>query len=164
MASYDIGKDIVVEWIRDNFKNNVEILDVGACDGKWSKLLPEYTMDAVEIWKPYCKAIRPLYRNVFCRNISGFNYNYYDLIIFGDVIEHMTVETAKRVLEYAFDRCKDMIVAVPFLYPQGSVGGNPWQMHRQPDLTAELFAERYPMLEVLHDTGSNYCFYHKRKK
>lgn len=54
-----------------------------------------------------------------------------------------------------------MVVAVPFLYPQDAFGGNPWEKHLQPDLTAEIFAARYPGFSVLCDTGLNYCYYHK---
>ena len=161
MPSYDVGKDVVVEWIRKNFNTDSRILDVGACDGKWKKLLPEYRMDAVEIWEPYCKNLTE-YENVYNYNIVGMIYEYYDLIIFGDVIEHMTVEEAQQVIKYAYPRCKDMIVAVPFLYPQEAVDGNPWQAHKQPELTADLFAERYPSLDILYYAEKNYCYYHKR--
>lgn len=160
MPSYDAGKDVVVEWIRKNFNTDSRILDVGACDGKWKKLLPEYRMDAVEIWEPYCKNLTE-YENVYNYNIVGMMYEYYDLIIFGDVIEHMTVEEAQKVIKYAYPRCKDMIVAVPFLYPQEAIDGNPWQAHKQPELTADLFAERYPLLEVLNYAEEYYCYYHK---
>lgn len=165
MPSYDMGKDEVVAWIKKKFKKSAAILDVGACDGKWRDLLPEYAnMDAVEAWEPNCINIAGKYRNVFHKDISDFEYGKYDLIIFGDVIEHMDVATAQNVLEYAKPRCTDMIVAVPFLYPQGAIYGNPWEVHKQPDLTAELFDERYPGFEVLHDTGANYCFYHKKRR
>ena len=164
MSSYDVGKDAVVDWIRKNFKSDSIILDMGACDGKWKKLLPEYTMDAVEIWKPSCIEIEPLYRYVFHRSIPEFQYNWYDLIIFGDVVEHMPVETAQRCIRYALDRCRDLIVSVPYLYEQYAVGGNPWQVHKQSDLTADIFSERYPELKVLYDTGNNYCYYHRRYK
>ena len=163
MPSYDVGKDVVVDWIRKNFRPDARILDVGACDGKWKKLLPEYkNMDAVEIWTLYCSGLRPLYKNVFNINVADLEYDFYDLVIFGDVIEHMTVPEAQKVLSYAHDRCTDMIVAVPFLYPQEAVHGNPWQAHKQPDLTAEIFAERYPGFEVLYNTEWNYCYYHKK--
>ena len=161
MPSNDIGKDWVVDWIRKTFPTDSTILDVGACDGKWRKLLPEYTMDAVEIYEPNAESIRGLYRNVFCADVAVLQYENYDLIIFGDVIEHMAVETAQRVLNYADTHCKDMIVAVPYLFPQGPIYGNPWEIHVQDDLTAERFAERYPQLAVLYDTKQNYCFYHK---
>lgn len=165
MASKDIGKDVVCEWIRKNFKPDAAILDVGACDGKWKRLLPEYeNMDAIDAWEPNCIACQPLYRNTYHKDVAEFEYATYDLIIFGDVIEHMDVPTAQKVLKTAAGKCKDMIVAVPYLYPQGELYGNPWEIHKQPDLTPEIFAERYPDLEVLHDTGERYCFYHKKQK
>lgn len=160
MSSYYFGKDIVCAWIRENFSAGTEILDVGACDGIWRQLLPEYIMDAVEIHGPNADRLHG-YRKVFRRDVDGLDYEHYDLIIFGDVIEHMDVEKAQRVLSYARPRCRDMVVAVPFLYPQDAFGGNPWEKHLQPDLTAEIFAARYPGFSVLCDTGLNYCYYHK---
>lgn len=164
MPSYDVGKDVITKWVRDHFDQSATILDVGACDGKWQKLLPEYAMDAVEIWESYCRRIKPIYRNVFHCDVADLTYEYYDLIIFGDVIEHMSVEKAQRVLEYAYDRCRDMIVAVPYMYAQGELDGNPWQAHEQPDLTAIVMSRRYPMLKVLHDTGAGYCYYKKKRR
>lgn len=163
MASYDVGKDVVCEWIRKKFPK-ATILDVGACDGKWKSLLPEYEMDAVEAWEPNCVQIEHMYRKVFHKDVAELEYGHYDLIIFGDVIEHMSVENAQKVLEYASGKCTDFIVAVPFLYPQGALYGNPWERHLQADLTADIMKERYPGLEVLHDTGANYCFYHKKRR
>lgn len=160
MSSYYFGKDIVCAWIREHFSAGAEILDVGACDGIWRQLLPEYTMDAVEIHGPNADRLHG-YRKVFRSDVDGLDYEHYDLIIFGDVIEHMDVEKAQRVLAYARPRCRDMVVAVPFLYPQDAFGGNPWEKHLQPDLTAEIFAARYPGFSVLCDTGMNYCYYHK---
>lgn len=160
MSSYPFGKDAVCAWIREHFPAGAEILDVGACDGIWRQLLPEYTMDAVEIHGPNADRLHG-YRKVFRRDVDGLPYEHYDLILFGDVIEHMSVEKAQRVLAYARPRCRDMVVAVPFLYPQDAFGGNPWEKHLQPDLTAEIFAARYPGFAVLCDTGWNYCYYHK---
>ena len=160
MGSYDYGKREVVEWIRQHFLPDAVILDVGACDGKWRRLLPEYTMDAVEIFEPYARKLTG-YRNVFITDITALNYDWYDLIIFGDIVEHMTPKRAKAMLEYAKPRCADMIIAVPWEYKQGIVDGNKWQAHIQDDLTPELFAKRFPGFQVLHDPGNGYCYYHK---
>lgn len=163
MASCTVGKPEVVRWIRDNFDQETSaVLDVGACDGLWHGLLPEYTMDAVEAFLPNAKGLRG-YREVFATDIRQFKYGWYDLIIFGDVIEHLPVKDAQAVLAYAFNRCRDMVVAVPFLWPQGELYGNKYEIHVQPDLTADRVAERYPQLAVLHDcSGWNYCYYHKK--
>lgn len=160
-TSYEYGKAEVCSWIRERFPVDAEILDVGAGSGTWRALLPEYEkMDAVEVFRPNVEKLKG-YRLKFFADIRGFCYDRYDLIIFGDVLEHLTVEAAQTALAYAAPRCRDMIVAVPFLYPQEPVGGNPYERHVQDDLTAELFAKRYPSLEVLFDTGKQYCYYHK---
>lgn len=162
MASYPYGKDKVVEWVRKNFPKESTVLDVGPCDGMWKLLLPEYEdMDAVEIFPPNADRCKPLYRNVFCADIAEFEYDWYDLIIMADVLEHMSVEKAQEVLRYAWNRCKDFIVALPFQLPQEAIYGNPWEFHVQADLTASRVRERYPELAVLHDAGWCYCYYHK---
>ena len=158
MGSYDVGKAEVCKWIRQTFPSNSVILDVGACDGKWHSLLPEYTMDAVEIFAPYIKWLSG-YRQVFVEDICAFQYDFYDLVIFGDVIEHMSVQSAQSALAYAKQHCRDLIVAVPFLYEQDEVDGNKWQRHIQDDLTADLFNERYPGMAELYRTD-DYCYYH----
>jgi len=158
MGSYNEGKDEVCAWIQRNFTERDTVLDVGACDGKWRDLLPAVTMDAVEIFEPYARKLKG-YRNIFVTDICKLEYDWYDLIIFGDVIEHMNVQDAQEVLEYAKERCWDMIVAVPFQYKQGEVDGNPWQAHIQDDLTPEIFAERYPGFEPLWE-NPDYAYYH----
>ena len=161
MASYDYGKAEVCAWIRRVFPRTAMVLDVGAGDGKWRRLLPEYrNMDAVEAYLPNAEKLTG-YDYVFRTDIRGFRYIWYDLIIFGDVIEHMTPQEARAVLDYAWPRCRDLIVAVPFRFPQGEIYGNPYERHVQDDLTPEIVAERYPMLEVLHDPGHGYMYYHK---
>jgi len=161
MSSYGYGKREVCGWVLSTFPGDAEILDVGACDGNWRRLLPEFPkMDAVEAFWPNALRLEG-YRQVFTADIRKFEYDWYDLIIFGDVIEHLTVRQAQKVLEYARPRCRDLIIAVPFLYKQGEIYGNPYERHVQDDLTPELFEERYPGFEVLLRAADDYCYYHK---
>ena len=161
MSSYYYGKPEVCRWVRETFNTDAEILDVGACDGNWRRLLPEYpAMDAVEVFGMNLPRLQG-YRRVYHTDICDFRYEWYDLIIFGDIIEHLTVEQAQAVLAYAKPRCRDLIIAVPFLYRQGAIYGNPWEVHKQDDLTPELFEERYPGFAVLCDPGHDYRYYHK---
>lgn len=163
MASYDYGKAEVCAWVRRTFKPASMILDVGACDGKWRRLLPEYpNMDAVEVYPPNADRLTG-YAEVYRTDIRDMRYIWYDLIIFGDVLEHLTPGDAWKVLAFAYKRCRDLIVAVPFRYAQGELGGNPYERHIQDDLTPEIVKARYPGLEVLHDTGHEYCYYHKER-
>lgn len=162
MGSYNEGKREVCAWIRERFDRDSKILDVGPSDGKWRTLLSDYRhMDAVEVWKPYADRCRGMYEHVYVQDIKDFEYDWYDLIILGDVIEHLTVEDAQKVIDYAMERCRDMIVAVPFLYKQGEVGGNPYEVHIQDDLTRELFEKRYKGLMVLCEARADYCYFHK---
>ena len=161
MGSYNAGKQFVCEWIRKHFAVTDTLLDVGACDGKWQQLLPEYTnLDAVEAFEPNLKHLSH-YRNVFHADIRDFQYDWYDLIIFGDIVEHLTPEQAKAMLDYAKQRCKEMVIVVPYLYRQGAIYDNPYEVHIQDDLTAELFERRYPGYEVLCHPLEDYCYYHK---
>lgn len=161
MGSYNYGKPEVCEWIRNNFGPESTILDVGACDGLWRDLLPEYpNMDAVEVFEGHIPGLIPKYRNTFLTNITDFEYEHYDLIIFGDVIEHLEVSEAQDVLKYAKEHCIDMVIAVPFLYPQGELYGNKYERHIQDDLTPEVFEERYGAYELIYKTVV-YAYYHK---
>ena len=163
MSSFDCGKIEVVNYIYQNFAPGSTCLDVGACDGKWFNLLGHYlTMDAVEVFGPNIREhrLKDKYRRVWECDAYDFKYDHYDLIIFGDVLEHMTVERAQAVLEYAKRRCRDLIIGVPFLYYQDAIYGNPYEKHIQDDLTPELFEERYPGYEVLVQPQGNYCYYH----
>lgn len=160
--SYDLGKSEVCDWINKNFPPSSIMLDVGAGEGKWAKLLPEYRMDACEAFEPNAMNLLHLYCEVFCCNITDLKYQHYDLVIFGDIIEHLSVKDAQKVINYAKEHCDDMIVAVPFLYPQGELYGNPYERHIQDDLTPEIFDERYPGFEPLW-SNNGYCYYHRKE-
>lgn len=165
MPSYDYGKNAVIAWIKSNFKTEANILDVGACDGKYAKLLPEYkNIDAVEAWKPNITEHRltELYRNCYHAEIQGFQYpQEYDLVLFCDVLEHMSVADAQNVLKNA--KAKTCIVALPFKYKQGVIYGNPYEIHVQDDLTKDLVRERYPQLKELYSIPEVYAYYVWRK-
>lgn len=161
MGSYDFGKNEVSAWVQERFQASATILDVGACDSKWRRILPEYpAMDAVEVFDGYLDRLQG-YRQIYHTDICDFRYDWYDLIIFGDVIEHLTVDQAQAVLRYAWPRCRDMVVAVPWLYYQGPVNGNVHEIHIQDDLTLELFDQRYPGFKVLCHPREDYCYFVK---
>ena len=163
--SYRRYKNDVVMWVSERFGPDAFILDVGAGGGVYYDLLCSryHNIDAVEVYKPNILDYRLLekYRSVSYRNIVGLEYQPYDLIIFGDVIEHLSVEDAQKVLEYASTRCKDMVVALPYSYPQ-EANDNEHERHVQDDLTKENIAERYPMLRLLK--GDDVYGYYVKKQ
>ena len=164
MSSYDVGKPEMVAWIHEHFRQGSTCLDVGACDGIWHQLLGDYlTMDACEVWEPNIKWLQGKYDKIFHCDIDKLEYGFYDVIIFGDVLEHMPVRNAQRVLAYADEHSTDYIVAVPYNYYQGAIYGNPFERHLQPDLTPEIVLERYPQLEPLI-IYPNYGYYHRKSE
>lgn len=165
MGSYNCGKAWIDAWIKDNFPKGSTCLDVGACDGKWAKHLGDYLkMDACEAFLPNIEKheLAKKYNKVYWGDIANLEYEYYDLIIFGDVIEHLYIGKAQKVLDYAKDRCKDLIIAVPYEYPQDEIYGNPYEKHIQDDLTPEIFDMRYPGYELLLRPAEDYAYYHKQ--
>ena len=163
-ASYWIYKEEVKKWIYEHFNENANILDVGPGRGTyWELLHGKYkNIDAVEIYRPNIIDYKLLdkYRFVANRNIVDMEYGKYDLAIFGDVLEHLTVEDAQKVLAYAVNKCKEVIVAVPYRYKQQG-NENKYEEHIQNDLTHEIVLQRYPILKVLYKNDS-YGYYIKR--
>lgn len=166
MQSKADGKKETIAWIQEHFPINSSILDVGTGHAAtYRKLLPEYpNMYGVEVFPSNADKVKDLYKELYNVNIMDFDWTdkFYDLIIFGDILEHLTIQDAQKILKIAAEHCQDLIVAVPFEYPQGICYGNKYEIHLQPDLTKETMAERYPDLEILVDPGNNYCYYHKK--
>lgn len=164
--SYNWGKDEVREYLKNKFKGNAKILDVGAgCGTYWNLLHNDFKLiDAVEVFKPNIEKykLKQKYHRVYNMNIKEFKYENYDIIIFGDIIEHLDVKEAQEVLKYALNRCKEVIVAVPYELEQDEVDGNVHEIHKQPDLTPEIMKERYSYLKLLFNNDV-YGYYVKEK-
>ena len=155
----------MVAWVIENFPKGSTCLDVGACDGKWYKLLGRHLeMDACEIFTPNIVKydLEEKYNHVFSCDIADLEYEWYDLIIFGDVFEHMTVEKAQKTLKYAYPRCQDILIGIPYLFTQGELYGNPWERHIQNDITPENFDKRYPGFKRLIRPVVEYAYYCKK--
>jgi hypothetical protein len=148
---------IEVAWlVRQVTPTDKKILDIGSGWGKYRWLLPEYEFDAAEVWEPYVKQhnLDSYYGNVFIGEAVKYNYPYrYGAVILGDVLEHMSVEDAQQVLDTAYRNSDLVVVAVPFLHPQGEEEGNCFEIHLQEDLTETVMTERYPDLTLYSSDG-----------
>lgn len=136
------------------------ILDVGAGQGKYARLLPEYRdIDAVEVWEPSVEryGLLALYRTVYLGDVLTVLDDLkrvpeqirYRFAILGDVLEHLDGISAKRLIRKLRHFCEESLVVVPYLYPQGAEDGNEHQRHLQDDLTPEVMAVRYPSLSLV---------------
>lgn len=167
-ATYDWAGMTIAHKLRYRFPasstefppKRTEILDVGAGWGKYRELLPEYIMDACEIWSPYIYTemlearYRHVYREDICDLAAGLLNTSYDVIIMGDVFEHIEQPRAKQLIEDIYDRCTEAYIVVPYEYPQGEVSGNPYEKHEQDDLTPKRMEKRYPKLKLIDSNGT----------
>lgn len=172
-----LGPD-VKQYLVENFDPSSTILDIGCGHGFYIKLLKDHfqKFDAVEVWQPYIEEYKltEMYDNVFNVNILDFEFDHYDIIIMGDILEHLSREDAKNLLNRLKEKCKELIVVVPYYLPQDEVFGNKYEIHLQPDLDDAIMAEHYPMLEMINlhgkelkipiDMGTHYYYYCAFKK
>lgn len=161
--SYAYGKDAIARFFVDHIPRDCRILDVGPGVGTYADLLTPhgYTLDAIEICGAYVQAygLGEKYHRIVIGDVRALSLHEYDVVILGDVLEHLSVADAYGVLS----RCRVAVVAVPYLLPQSSVtmelnGAtvvNPHEEHKQDDLSPLVMAIRYPALGMI---WSNHCY------
>lgn len=165
----------VSDMIRSHFPIESRVLDLGAGQGKYRIVIEEYpNVDGVEVHKPTAdrEQLEDIYRELFiddaCNVLgrlarihtqflhdvnaaeTGNEYDTpYDVVIFGDVLEHMEIVDAQCAVMHALLIASDVFVIVPYLYPQEPHDDNEYQRHIQADLTPEVMASRYPELRLV---------------
>lgn len=138
-GSANEGKEYAAQFIINN--NIKTCLDVGPGWGTYSLLIKKYRyeieqLDCVEIWAPYVEKynLRDLYDNVYIDDIRKWNNFNYDLIILGDVLEHMSKEDAVMVWDKVKSSAKHAIISIPIIHlPQGEWDNNPFETHVKDD-------------------------------
>ncbi len=158
------GKPEFMKFFREHFNQYSTVLDVGPGAGFYGETLKHngfYYVDAVEIFEPYIEqfALKRSYRNVYVGDIRTFEFpQHYDLVILGDVLEHLSVEDSQILTANLPYKCSHAVFSVPWEYPQDPIGGNEAERHLQPDLTPEVMSKRYPLLRLFH-SGPNIGLY-----
>ena len=147
-VSHNSNVEYIIECLRKFDPNNV--LDVGAGAGKYGHLIRALYMDcnidAVEVWKPYVKQFNlgSLYNKVYMNDIRKHSNFSYDVVIFGDVLEHMTKEEAVEIWGKLKGEARYAIISIPVCdCPQGHVHGNPYEEHIKDDWTHEEVMETF---------------------
>lgn len=118
----------------------LKIVDVGCGDGTYARLLRECGWEGVlygvEIWDPYVAeyGLSSLYDELMVADIRDIGWPSLpergQMIIFGDVLEHMPKADALEVLEKAQEYFGYILVSLPIVHsPQGEVNGNPYEAH-----------------------------------
>lgn len=155
--SYNYFKDDFRDHLIKNFSSDIKILDVGPGSGSYYDLLcKDFTnIDAVEVYEPYIDQfeLRDKYKNVYNQDILEFNYNSYNYLILGDVLEHLSINDAQNLLADLTFKNIYCMVAIPYEMEQDVVGGNIYEIHKQSDLTIYNFTEKYPLMRSFKFNG-----------
>lgn len=129
-------------------------LDIGAGEGTYGTLVKEHSPETirhgVEIWAPYIKTygLEDIYHKIHvCDARIFFDYNY-DLVILGDVLEHMSREDAVKLWSRVSSMARAAIISIPIIYlPQGETEGNPYETHVKEDWTHEEVISTFEGIE-----------------
>ena len=150
-ASHE-GKAWVVEHLRSLPQEPEVFLDLGAGAGSWMEALKPWFLEsrwlAMEVWLPYIDrfALRERYDLVIPGDIRKMTFPDADVVIMGDVLEHMSIPDALEVWGRA--RCAarmGVVTSIPIVdYHQGHVHGNPFQTHVVPDWSTERVLSPIP--------------------
>ena len=165
--SYNDYKLEIRYFFKKTIQVGTKILDVGPGAGTYWNVVHGlgYKMDCIEIHKPYIKEfkLKEKYDNVFEGNILDFDISKYEVIILGDILEHLKIKDAQSLITKITEKKIKCLVAVPYEMEQGEYEGNKYEEHLQPDLTPEIMLERYPELKLLIG-NERYGYYINSKK
>lgn len=129
---------IIEEWFESIRKRTV--LDVGCGRGRYARTfrLDNEEWVGVEVWASYIEkfSLHSLYDEIIVADIAYLDEQYFrkDLVIFGDVLEHMEPDVADYVVRRAIAKSGHILISIPTVYyPQGEVFENPYERHIKDD-------------------------------
>ena len=158
--------------LQDHVRNikPTSILDVGAGAGKNGKLIRNlgYTgnLECIEPTSSYITDfnLKSVYDTVHHTDLKTFidtQYKFqYDLVIFGDVLEHLFRSTVIDYLDYFLYKSKWIIIIWPTNMPQDDWGNNKYEIHKSNfkinDLTEKFDVQFYlkNFLSYLYNNSS----------
>ena len=155
-SSGDVGKTIFLDWVLNNVGREERILDVGFGGGVYGKILKAFYyehIDGVDVWGENINemGLNFIYDNIFIENVKDFEFDRYDLIIMGDVLEHMSLEDSKTLLnKFINGKTSKLFILVQYMYENHNEWrGNPYEVHIQDEINEEYMQREFPFLELL---------------
>lgn len=159
--SAEEGKRWVVDTVGGIYPAPTSVLDVGPGSGTYAKLLrpvlPAARFDAVEVHEPYVEefGLADLYDQVTVADIRDWSWAQpYDLVVLGDVLEHLTFVQAVRVWNAARRTSRSLVVSLPTSqrwWHQDAEHGNAHEAHRS-FWTHALFGTLPGVVDSFHGT------------
>lgn len=133
--SHDECRPWVIERVRGLAPQT--ILDIGVGYGTYARelrpFLPDCKFVGVEIFEPYVGRyeLEDWYDELIIGDAREIEFPESDIVIAGDVLEHMRLDQAAAVWEKARKAARQAVfVSVPIVeYPQGAFEGNEHEAH-----------------------------------
>lgn len=136
------GKLETFEWVNKNKDRIDTILDIGAGSGTYFELLSpikKFKWSAIEAWENYINEfkLKDMYDYVYKEDARKFIWtDSYDLVITGDILEHMNKQEAENLVKKILDHAKTLIISIPITHmPQEAINDNPYEVHVKDDWT-----------------------------
>jgi site-specific DNA-cytosine methylase len=159
-SSLTVCEEDIKNWFA-KFPKHTKFIDVGCGAGKYGKMLKSMgyeCVDGIEIYEPYIKKynVNSKYRNIYIMDVMKFDkWNEYDVCIFGDVIEHLSIKDSQILIENLKTMNMKIFIQIPFMLGQKQQFGNKWEQHIQKDINLEVFNERYKDFQLLAKETKN---------
>ena len=137
----------MIDRLRQLTPAPTSMLDVGVGAGTYGdmfrKHFPRAYRAGIEIWKPYVYRFNlpTKYDTLILSDARELNSLMpADIIILGDVIEHMSTKDALMMWNRALEAARRAVyLSIPIIhYPQGPEEGNPYEAHVVDDYSHEL--------------------------
>jgi hypothetical protein len=175
--SNPVHRQAIRDWLLRNWppRRHSRLIDIGTGAGAYGELLRgDYpNILGIEIFGRYVEdyALLGKYAQIVVADARTLGPETFTeaAVLMGDALEHLSVEDAKALIAKV-QQCADLfIVVVPFMYEQGEDHpdvkrfGNPHEVHLQPDLTHEVFLDRYPGFMVLARDEQIGAYYWRRR-
>lgn len=143
-------------WIHDHVvalagDGPLTVVDVGPGVGTYAKLLRGPAVDRVigiEVYAPYVDTYRlhEYYDEIVVGDVREVPLPACDVVVLGDVIEHMGEDDALAVWDKAAGAARRAVyLSIPIVhYPQGEIEGNPHEVHVVDDWDHDRVLARFP--------------------
>jgi len=142
--------DEIVSYLKTNYPSDAKVIDLGCGDGKWAFALGEHfkNIHGVESYLNYVNSLnlQEIYSKIHFDNFLNIDFEYYDVVIMGDVLHHLSKNDAIEFFDKIKDKVGEIIITVPFGMTDTSASENIFEDVKQPDLSPKVILDRYPML------------------
>jgi len=127
------------------------VLDCGAGAGTYLDLIKanlgyQTIVVGVEAWYPYVIKydLEDRYDLLYPIDIRDMASFQYDLVILGDILEHMSEDDAVLLWNRISEEAKYALISIPIIhYEQEAINDNPYEVHVEEDWTTEKVLQKF---------------------